>query len=722
LADCALPLLPALVAAACFAASPPPQEVETLARVYHKQPTAANQAILIRYAAAHPKDRSGGLALLALANEDILAKRTPDAIARLKEVGPRLKPIADYVAYLTALSQFDLGDDKAAIASTDNVFAVEPKAPLAGQAAILAARAWTRAGDPRQALNILKQRYDALPQPDGDLALAAAFEAAQDPISAAAYYQRVYYRRPLATGAAATEAALERLKAMLGPSFPAPMPQMELARAMALMDGRAYAQAQRELDELAPGLGGPDRDSALLLAGVARYHQNDNTATLRYFESLQVSSPESDAERLYYVVESARRLKNLDQSSGVLDDLAQRYPQSRWRLRSIVSLANNYLLQNDAASYTPLYQACYESFPVSDLAAGCHWKVVFSGYLRRRPDAAEGLKDHLRRYPRSENAGAALYFLGRLAETNSNWGDSRVYYEEITRAFPNDYYGVLARARLLEPAVHRAAATASVKTFLASIAFPPRARRMDFEADENSRVRIARSRLLASAGLDQYAEMELGYGAKVGNQPSVMAVELARSAERRDAPEQGIRYIKRYAAGYLSMPLDSAPEEFWRLAFPLPYQDVVETYSRANGLDPYLVAALIRQESEFDPKAISRARAYGLTQVLPATGRLLSRQVGLPKFNSNLLFQPDVNIRLGTFFMKSLVTGLDGRVEAALAAYNAGKNRATAWLAWQDFQEPAEFIEAIPFSETRNYVQIVMRNADIYRRLYGPRH
>jgi hypothetical protein len=121
-----LALLAALIAGASFAASKPVRNVEALAREYHQKPTAANQSILIHYAASHPKDRSGALALLALANQDILAKRTLDAVTRLKAAAPRLKPIADYVAYLTALAQFDLGDDKGAAASADNVFAVGP--------------------------------------------------------------------------------------------------------------------------------------------------------------------------------------------------------------------------------------------------------------------------------------------------------------------------------------------------------------------------------------------------------------------------------------------------------------------------------------------------------------------------------------------------------------------------------------------------------------------
>ncbi len=712
-------LTAALILAAALAVPPPPASFEALARKYRLQPTAANQAALIRYADAHPNDRSGALALVALANEDLLANRPLDAAKRLNAAAPRLTPIADYIAYLTALAQFDLGDDKGAAASTDNIFTRQLPSPLSGQAAVLAARAWTRAGQPRQAVAVLKQHYDALAQPEGDLALAAAFEAAQDPFSATAWYQRVYYGRPLAPGAADAEAALARLETMLGPSYPTPAPRAMLARATALLEGGEYLQAQRELEALAPVLSGADRDLAAVRAGVARYRLRDDSAAMSYFQSVQLASPDADAERLYYLVECARRLKNIAEMRAALDQLAERYPRSNWRLRAIVAAANYYLLQNDVPSYTPLFQACYELFPDSDLAAGCHWKVVFAGYLRDRAGAADSLKEHLRRYPRSEKAAAALYFLGRIEETNSNQGGAHAYYEEITRRFPNYYYSVLARSRLREAALSRSQPAASVTEFLASLSLPIAAPGAGFAPDETSKSRIERARLLSSAALDEYAEMELRYGAQTGRQPQVMAIELARCAQRAEAPERGVRYIKRYAPGYLTLPLDSAPREFWTLAFPLPYRDSLKTYARANGLDPYLLAALIRQESEFDAKAISRARAYGLTQVLPATGRLLSRRAGLSRFRPELLFQPDVNIRLGAFYMKSLVSEFDGGIEPALAAYNAGKNRAAIWRTWAEFREPAEFVEVIPYSETRNYVQVVLRNADIYRRLYA---
>ena len=203
-------------------------------------------------------------------------------------------------------------------------------------------------------------------------------------------------------------------------------------------------------------------------------------------------------------------------------------------------------------------------------------------------------------------------------------------------------------------------------------------------------------------------------------QPQLMALELADMATRRDAPDQGIRYIKRYAPGYLSMRLDTAPDKFWRLAFPLPYRKALEDYCREYSLDPFFVAALIRQESEFNTKAVSRANARGLTQVMPATGRELGRKLKIPRYQTSMLFSPDTNLKIGTYYLRALLNQLEGKREATLASYNAGKSRAVAWLASANFKEPAEFVESIPFNETRVYVQSVLRNAEVYRRLYGP--
>src|SRR5207244_8426075 len=114
----------------------------------------------------------------------------------------------------------------------------------------------------------------------------------------------------------------------------------------------------------------------------------------------------------------------------------------------LISAANHHLLENQIDAYEPLYRACYESFPKDSQASGCHWKVVWGHYLRRRADAPELLRAHLRIFPASENAPAALYFLARLSENSRDPSSARAYYDEIAREYPNYYYSILARERL----------------------------------------------------------------------------------------------------------------------------------------------------------------------------------------------------------------------------------------------------------------------------------
>ena len=196
-------------------------------------------------------------------------------------------------------------------------------------------------------------------------------------------------------------------------------------------------------------------------------------------------------------------------------------------------------------------------------------------------------------------------------------------------------------------------------------------------------------------------------------------MQLAKYAIERNAPEDALHFIKLYAPGYLYMPLDQAPLEFWQLAFPIPFRGAIEYFSKNQNLDPFLVAALIRQESDFNIKEVSDAHAYGLMQLIPGTARSMARHFSIRRVDTSDLMSPDMNIQLGTYFLRTLLDRFNGQMEWVLAAYNAGPGRSDLWRKWGPFEETADLIEAIPFHETRLYVQIVERNADIYRRLYA---
>jgi soluble lytic murein transglycosylase len=616
---------------------------------------------------------------------------------------PRAASLADYIAFYTASAAFDANDEKATIEALKPVWPQSPKSPLLGRSALLAARAYTRAGDGRRAIELLKNFERDTPEPDKSLALAAAYEAMQDNVQAALAYQNVYFNHPSNSAAASASDALARLRVSLAASYPNPLPQTQVNRALKLMDAGDNRQAREELEAALPSLNGAERDFARLRIGVTLYNARDNAAALDYFRTLDLTaSAEASAERLYYFLQCARRLNNLGEVSKALDEFASRYPKSKWRMEALTAAANYYVVTNQPDQFEPLYRACYQDFPDSPMAANCHWRVAFAEYMRRDPGAGALLKEHLRLYPKSDKRPAAMYFLARLEEESRDIPAARGYYEKIDLGYPNYYYAVLARQRMQ-----------------VSVPAPSSPAKLDFTPNPTPRYRIERAAMLSAAGLDDLAETELRYAAANEGQPNVMAVALARLFLKRELPERAIRYIKRFAPGYLFVPLDSAPADFWKLAFPLPYREPLDRYSKQEGLDPFLVAALIRQESEFDRSVVSHAGAFGLTQVLPSTGRELARRLGIKHFSQAMLFNPELNLQLGTRYFKSLLNRFDGRLEAALAAYNAGGTRALAWLSWHEYREPAEFVESIPFTETRNYVQVVIRNADLYRRLYS---
>ncbi|MBM3775475.1 MAG: tetratricopeptide repeat protein [Acidobacteria bacterium] len=443
--------------------------------------------------------------------------------------------------------------------------------------------------------------------------------------------------------------------------------------------------------------------------------QSSSAAT--YFSMLELDESEADAERLYYLAECARRGDDRSEMLSLIERLSARYPNSPWRLKALISAGNAFLLDNEHEKFEPLYEAAHANFAGQPEAAYPHWKLAWRSYLSRRRDAAERLRAHLIHYPSGSKASAALYFLGRMAESAQDFSSARAYYEKLLQQYPNFYHAVLARERLAERRLILAPAGPSkAAEFLTTVAFPERLLDSDSRPTPATLRRIERARLLRSAGLAEWAESELRFGARHDGQPRLLALELAAAAS---APHQALRLMKSTAPNYLAADLRRAPAEFWERLFPLPYREDILRSSRLAGLDPFMVAALIRQESEFNPQAVSRANARGLTQVMPSTGRQLARRLKIRRFNNRLLFEPATNLRLGTLYLRGLLDEWGGRWEQALASYNAGATRVEEWLGWGDFREPAEFVETIPFTETREYVQSVIRNASIYRQLYS---
>lgn len=156
---------------------------------------------------------------------------------------------------------------------------------------------------------------------------------------------------------------------------------------------------------------------------------------------------------------------------------------------------------------------------------------------------------------------------------------------------------------------------------------------------------------------------------------------------------------------------------YWQARYPFPYIKEIKKESQRNQLNPLLVTALIRQESRFEPKIRSVAGAVGLMQVMPSTAEYIAEKINLPKYDME---NPQDNIHMGTWYLDYTHKKYDNHSMLAIASYNAGPNQVSKWLRTLNNRDPDEFVEAIPFDETRGYVRQVFGNYWNYLRLYNP--
>lgn len=662
----------------------------------------------------------GAAGLIAIAQRELGKNNLQAAVEYATAASAKAPILDDYAQYVKAQAEYGLKNFAEVGKAATRVFDQVPLSPLAGPAAALAVRAELDGDQPKQALELVRKHYERIPQPQRDLLLARCFDAVGDLPHAAEYYQRVYYGYPTAREATDAANALVALQQRLGDAYPPPMPRAMLARAEKLIQAHQPDAARIEYTAAIPQLGGLARDLARVRLGEVDYLSGKASTALSYLSSLKVDENEADAERLSYLIRTARKLDRKADVKDALNHLEQQHPRSLWRLDALIYVADQARTQNDAATYLPLYRACATGFSDDPRSAWCDWRVTYESYRTDAADTYDALRRHIESYPDSTDVNNSLYFLGRFEERKNELPVARACYQELVARFPNTYFAVVARSRMKDPGMQKAVADPATLQFLRAVHWPPRSEFPSFTPGPTEQKRLQRAHLLELTGLTDLADNELKFGAlNDEEQQNVYAYYLAKSAAQRNASDRALHYIKAYAPDYLFMPLDQAPAAFWKLAFPLPYRGAIDRYSLAQSLDPFLVAALIRQESEFNERVISRANAYGLMQVLPANGRELARHFGIRRLNTRQLLTADRNIQLGTYYFHNLLNSYGGQVELALASYNAGPTRANLWRTWGPFREPAEFIEAVPFHETRGYIQIVLRNADVYQKLYA---
>jgi soluble lytic murein transglycosylase len=279
-------------------------------------------------------------------------------------------------------------------------------------------------------------------------------------------------------------------------------------------------------------------------------------------------------------------------------------------------------------------------------------------------------------------------------------------YRTLVRAYQHFFYAQMARQRLTALGNAQPAPEPQLDRIQ-----PPPVPQLQ-ESFPTDSPHLAKARLLANAGLNDYIAEEIAADPDSSSWSALAEAQIYASYGEAFRAMRALKRALPYAA---TASIKSIPLSYWRILFPEPYWETIKAESAKNNLDPYLVVALIRQESEFNPSAISKANAYGLMQLLPSSGKALAHQEGMSHFETFQLLDPATNIRLGTRYLRQTLDKFGGVTEYALAAYNAGDDRVVDWEAAGPYQGIDEFVESIPFTETREYVEGIERNIETYK-------
>jgi soluble lytic murein transglycosylase len=667
---------------------------------------------LATFANRHASSVWGERAALALGYNDLSKARFPQALAWLQKAKSD-ELLREYTIYWTAQTEISLHRQADALKDLTTLLNDYPNTVMKEQAIETYGTTAQELGRAQDALDMLATYGGTNTKPSLLLARARAEESARKLVLAAKDYQTIFYKYPLSDEAAAAGTALPKLNRELHSEFPYATAELQADRAQVFYDAHKWKEAHTEFEKLASMLKdatNPTRQRALVRSAESRQHPKAAPNLLANIKTL--SDPDAEAERLYALSQAYRSEKNETAMLTNIELVAEKFPQSKWTEEALMAGGNYYWVQLDRPKASHYYERVLDNFPAGKDAYNAEWRIAWVAYLERQPYADDKITVFLRKYPVSGGAVNALYWLGRNAERGGNPAHARAYFKKAVDRWPNTYFAYAAQAHLdkLGPG------EVDSPDFLLQLPAALPLRPFDEAIAPTVEGHWNRAQALRTIAFDTSAELELKAAYAVTASPRFL-VEAAQAAFDQGHFASGMNYGRLAVPSFDSRKLSEVPVSAWKALYPLPYETQLRREAERNNFDVMFAAGLIRQESTFQADAVSHANAIGLMQILPKEGRRLARERKI-RYTKATLFDPNMNIELGMLYISDLSRST-GAYEYAAAAYNAGDDRLALWKAERNFDEIQEFVESIPFTETREYVQIVLRNAAMYRLLYG---
>ena len=674
--------------------------------------------------------RAGALARVVRARVRLAANDFAGAASLLDE--RRLQThtsIGDYVLSLRAQALAQANRRVEARAAYEQLARSHPSSPRARDASLRNAELALQDKQAAAVPLLLKKLADE----DDAAALlltAQAYEQQGDTARALAAYRRLHFYAPASDQSADAAAALTRLARSAAPGSP----DEARERADRLYAAGRYTDAAAAygaaLGAFPASVAAP---AARLRHGLSLYNAGAarTAEAVSVLNSVPASAGDARAEALYHLAQAYARQRQWAQARAATDEMRRSFQAHALTKRALTAVGLAAKEAKNTVEATNSFRTAVTAYPAAAEVAQAQFELAWAAHEARDfQESSRLLVEHLADYAdkNTDNRGRAGYWAGRDLERAGRTREARTIYEAMQQRYDANWYGSLARQRLEQmprPGTTSGNGTSdnaqrgqiSEETLGRAVRNLGRVVVAEEGAGPEADAVLQRADELDAVGLDDFALAELD--APLAAAPRSPRLNLAKARVYRSQGNnlQALVTLQKSYPDYSQMKPEEMSREAWDVFYPLEHWEIIKREAKAKNLDPYRVAGLIRQESVFNPRASSSANAYGLMQLLLETAQRTARKYGYASPSSpQELFNPRLNIQLGTAYLRDQLDRF-GRIEYVAAAYNAGPGRAARWVNELP-RELDEWAEAVPFKETRGYVQGVVRNTLQYQRLY----
>jgi soluble lytic murein transglycosylase len=655
--------------------------------------------------------------------------------------------LSDYAQFEIGESYFANRQYLAAMAEYSKVISLHPQSILLARANLMVGKSQLNLKNFSLAIKTLRQlikKYPAAREAsEARFLIAQTFESQKKWQAAYLAYRETDFYHPLSPFGKKARLALKDLKrkhktivAKL-PRFKASAPDL-FKNGMSYFDDGDFEMAANVFSLLAREYPRSKYiGKAWLMLGRAQLQQNSFSSAISDLERAAAF----DGRAHYYLgLAYGRRgffdraisaLGKVPEDSGLADEAAY------W-------IGYYHELKGDQNAALQSYYQLIKTYPYSSSVSAAIWRMGRIYYWNNEFKNAATYLHLAQLYPTGEDSARCYFFEAKALERLGNRLGALAVYKKLRERFDHTYYAYRAQEKLDGNGIYSFSLTPfSGNDFsealdeldgkdpeglaaIMEIWEQTNGENLPAQDSHPAQAHLIKYKELMNLGLSGYAADEARYlvGLTSEEEKDFLQTRLGETLAQLGNYRAPLRFADRKVrAALLAGKPQSLSKKIWQLAYPRGYWKNICEKAGRFGLDPYLVLAVIREESRFNPKATSRSSARGLMQIMPRTGKGIARELKNRRYYTQHLYRPALNIEMGTYYLSNLIKNFGNNFYLALAGYNGGPNRIKKYVKnWYDgdlkLVDIDEFVESIPNRETRLYVQKVMGSYFEYKRLY----